>query len=124
MNGAAREDCGLPRLEVVGDEASAILNQDPGRECAVDDKVELGRARMYVRRVHAAGAQEADGHSHAVTHESRKIRSRGCDGVTRSTGCYTGGLVQEIESELDTRVSTNVERWFRIERSPRRPKEV
>ena len=60
-----KEALGLTRLERVEDEAVAVLGDHAAREGTIDDVEHLRRARVGVRSVHAARAQESDRHSHA-----------------------------------------------------------
>lgn len=56
--------------QLVADEARAVLEDGLGVQAAFDDEIELGGARMHVRRVEAAGAEEAHRHGAALAHES------------------------------------------------------
>lgn len=66
MHGALGEDGHLELREVVGDGRGAVLGDEFGDERALHDDVDFGGARVHVRRVEAAGAEEAEGHADAV----------------------------------------------------------
>ena len=80
MHGALGEDGHLELGQVVGDGLGAVLGDELGDERALDDDVDFGRARVHVRRVEAAGAEEAERHGDSVADERGELLAVGFDG--------------------------------------------
>ena len=91
VHGALGEDDGLELGGVVRDRGEAVLRDELGVERALDHDVELGGARVHVRGVEAAGADEADGHADAVADQGGEGLAVGFDGVA-ACGSYVLAL--------------------------------
>ncbi len=63
VDGTLGEEHSATGFECVEHKAGAILRDHAARQSAVHDVEHLGGARVGVRRVHTAGAQEPDRHS-------------------------------------------------------------
>lgn len=100
---ALGKDGHLVRLHGVGDGAEAVLDDKISDEAALHDHIELGGAVVDVGRVHAAGAEEAEGHGGAVADEGREGLRRGGGGeatLAAGLGALGGAGVIEVEDEV------------------------
>jgi hypothetical protein len=75
MNSPLREDGHLVKRESVGDWRKTVLDDEVSDEAALDDDVELGGAIVDMRSIHAARAEEAEGHGSAVSDERGECAS-------------------------------------------------
>ena len=107
MNRSLGEDRCLARTELIEDETSSVFHQDARGQRAVHDKVELGRTRVSVWRVHATRPQESHRHRHAVPNNGWEVGRRRSDSVTRETVRFARGLVDEVEDKLRVSRSTS-----------------
>lgn len=102
VQGALREEGHLQRDEGVGDGTGAAFQHELRRHATVDEDVELGAARVRVRRVEAARAKESNRHGATGAHERRKGYAVGANGGAAQSrrGAGVGRRIDEIEDEV------------------------
>lgn len=97
------EDGHLVQGEGVLNGARAVLHDKVGHQAALDDNVQLGRARMHMRSVHAARPQETNRHGGAVADERGKrlcVRRHGEAALATSLGGCGSDAVVEVERKV------------------------
>lgn len=82
--------------------SGAVLSSDGSEESTFDNEVQFGCARVDVRSVEAAGAEESDCDSSALADECRECGVIGANNLSSVALCDTGGagVVCKVEDEV------------------------
>ena len=94
------EDSHLVLSKVVDNSIKSVLKCELGNKSTFNNDIDLGRARVDVRSVEAAGAKEAKSHGNTGTCQGRKRFAVSLYGVTTTTdsvGAISLGLAEVID---------------------------
>jgi hypothetical protein len=102
VHSSLREDSHLELVEGVVEMSGTVLSSDGGEKTAFDDEIQFCGAGVDVRSVEAAGTEESDCDSSALSNEGREGSVIGANNLSTFTLYDTGGagVVCEVEDEI------------------------